>query len=188
VSALADILRNSSPRAAFAACFRGGAASRRGDGPRTCAGKSARPLLGVRIAERPLRQRATSPRPAWFLTSKIPCQLPQGTPGPARWYVRLPSVCPARSSQGMTRPGPVCACRCVFAFARKAATCRCLRAAASWAASGYSPGIPFWEGLLPSQSGDLAQNSPGESSQPARAMYWAPPRRLTLWLRGLRGY
>jgi hypothetical protein len=60
--------------------------------------------------------------PALFLASKNPCQLPQRVSDPAKWRVRLPSVCPSLSSQGMARPGPVCACRRVFSFSSKAAT------------------------------------------------------------------
>jgi hypothetical protein len=76
----------------------------------------------------------------------------------------------ALSSQGIPRPGPVCACRCVFAFADKAATYRCLGAAARWVAPRYDPGIPFLEGLLLSPSGKLAQTKftwriePGQSA------------------------
>jgi hypothetical protein len=81
------------------------------------------------------------------------CRLLLQVPNPA---VRLPSACPALSSlpgyacmaRRQRRPGPVCACRCVFAFARKAATYRSPRAAASWAASWYSPGTPFRVGAV----------------------------------------
>jgi hypothetical protein len=74
--------------------------------------------------------------------SPPPSQVVRSTPlgmacAPSDW----PSVwrAPARFAQP---------CRCVFAFVRKAATYRCLRAAASWAGSGYSPGMRFWGGLL----------------------------------------
>jgi hypothetical protein len=84
--------------------------------------------------------------PALLATTKSPCHLPQGVPGPAKECVRLPLACPAPCRSSTTRPGLVCACHHVFAFARKAATCRCCidrcsRAAASWLTSRYSPGM-----------------------------------------------
>jgi hypothetical protein len=38
-----------------------------------------------------------------FLTSQNFCQLPQWVSGPAKWRVRLPSVCPSLSCRSMSR-------------------------------------------------------------------------------------
>ena len=103
-------------------------------------------------------------RPTLFLTSKSPCQLPQWVSGPAKWRVRLPSACSSLSSQGIARPGSVCACRRVFSFSSKAATYSAPRPPAGFATSRYFPGIPFREGLLLGWSKILAKFSCGESS------------------------
>jgi hypothetical protein len=63
-----------------------------------------------------------------FLTSKIPCQLPQLTPDSAKQCVRLPSACPALSCSSITRIGLVCACRCgEHVGLPRSRTCVCAR-------------------------------------------------------------
>jgi hypothetical protein len=61
--------------------------------------------------------------------------------------------------RSITRPGLVCACRCVFALPCKAATCRYPREAASWVGSRYSPDVLFRDGLLLSWPGILTRIS-----------------------------
>jgi hypothetical protein len=104
---------------------------------------------------RAVRHAGPPMRPMAHLVFNQPKLLPITTVSPPPSQVvrstPLGMACSALPVYGAPRPGlrfAHVACRCVFAFVRKAATYRCLRAAASWAGSGYSPGIRSWEGLL----------------------------------------
>jgi hypothetical protein len=85
--------------------------------------------------------------PCFCTVFNQPKPLPITTvPPPLSQVVRstpLGMACSELPGYGAPRPGLLMSLRLRFC-----PQYRCLRAAANWADSGYSPGIPFWEGLL----------------------------------------